>query len=108
MEFKNIFVDDLALKTLIVHHLGEKPKSKPGGTNSFQFHFTFSWENGENHILFNVVPPEVGIEALNTDRAMIAGADFDSWTYRTGFDIVLPFLGYVRDEAMKSLKKKRK
>lgn len=68
----------------------------------------FSWENGENHILFNMVPPESGIETLNTDRAIIAGADFDTWTYRSGFDIVLPFLGYVRDEHLMSLRKRRK
>lgn len=28
---------------------------------------------------------------LNTARALIAGAGFDSWTYRTSFDISLPF-----------------
>lgn len=54
------------------------------------------------------MPPENGVESLNTDRAIIAGADFDSWTYRTGFDVALPFLGYIRDEKMKSLSKHRK
>lgn len=62
----------------------------------------FSWENGENHLLFNMVPRANGITELKTDRAMIAGADFDSWTYRTGFDFVIPLLGYVRDPATKS------
>lgn len=69
----------------------------------------FSWENGENHILFNIVPPENGgIESFNTDRAIIAGASFDSWTYRTGFDVALPFLGYQRDESVKGLNQRRK
>lgn len=76
--------------------------------NAIHLFSFFSWENGENHVLFNIVPPEAGIENLNTDRAMIAGADFDSWTYRTGFDIVLPFMGYSRDETIKISKKKRK
>lgn len=53
-----------------------------------------SWENGENHLLFNIVPNEKTIVDLNSDRAMIAGADFDSWTYRTGFDFAIPFLGF--------------
>lgn len=73
-----------------------------------KFSFFFSWENGENHLLFNVVPTENGIESLNTDRAIVAGANFDSWTYRTGFDVALPFLGYFRDEKMISLSKNRK
>lgn len=76
--------------------------------NNSKFSLEFSWDNGENHILFNVVPPDTGIETINTDRAIIAGADFNSWTYRTGFDVVLPFLGYIRDENMKSLSKIRK
>lgn len=53
-----------------------------------------SWENGENHLLFNIVPNQKTIIDLNSDRAMIAGADFDSWTYRTGFDFAIPFLGF--------------
>lgn len=73
-----------------------------------QFDLISSWENGENHILFNVVPPEAGIHTLNTDRAIVAGADFDSWSYRTGFDVVLPFLGYTADPQMKELSKNRK
>lgn len=56
----------------------------------------YSWENGENHLLFNVLPKPDGIAALNTDRALIAGADFDTWTYRTGFDLAIPFLGFDR------------
>lgn len=70
----------------------------------------FSWDNGENHILFNIVPPDNngGIESLNTDRAIIAGASFDSWSYRTGFDVALPFLGYQRDENLMKFSHRRK
>lgn len=73
-----------------------------------QFNYIFSWENGENHLLFNIVPPENGIESFNTDRAIIAGSNFDSWTYRTGFDVAIPFMGYLRDAKMDSLSKVRK
>lgn len=55
----------------------------------------FSWENGENHLLFNMVPgvsPDFNtILDVNTDRALIAGAGFDTWTYRSGFDLSIPF-----------------
>ncbi|KAG4078176.1 hypothetical protein HA402_002228 [Bradysia odoriphaga] len=53
------------------------------------------WDNGENHLLFNMVPgtsPEYStIMDVNTDRALIAGAGFDTWTYRSGFDLSIPF-----------------
>lgn len=44
--------------------------------------------------MFNVVPKAGGITELNTDRAIIAGADFDTWTYRSGFDLPIPYLGF--------------
>lgn len=69
-------------------------------SNSVQFSF-HSWENGENHLLFNIVPPENSdISELNTDRAIIAGADFDVWSFRTGFDYPIPFLGFKRDNSI--------
>ncbi|XP_077293542.1 exostosin glycosyltransferase sotv [Arctopsyche grandis] len=53
------------------------------------------WENGENHIIFNMVPgtnPDYNtVIDLHTGRALIAGAGFNSWTYRTSFDVSLPF-----------------
>lgn len=77
--------------------------------NSKKLLFFSSWDNGENHILFNIIPPvNGGIESFNTDRAIIAGANFDSWTYRTGFDVALPFLGYQRDESLKGFSQHRK
>lgn len=55
-----------------------------------------------------MVPTENSIADLNTDRAIIAGADFDSWNYRTGFDLAMPFLGYVRDDTSKKFNKNRR
>ncbi|XP_055684068.1 exostosin-2 [Lutzomyia longipalpis] len=53
------------------------------------------WEGGENHILFNMIPgssPDYNtVLDVNTDRALIAGAGFDTWTYRSGFDLSIPF-----------------
>lgn len=52
------------------------------------------WENGENHLLFNMLSGEYPkynrVIDVNTDKALIAGAGFDTWTYRVGFDISLP------------------
>ncbi|KAL5286105.1 EXT2 family protein [Megaselia abdita] len=52
------------------------------------------WENGENHLIFNLLSgqsPEFNrVLEVNTDKALIAGGGFDSWTYREGFDISLP------------------
>lgn len=49
-----------------------------------------------------MVPRVDGIAELKSDRAIIAGAYFDGWSYRTGFDFILPLLGYVQDSAIKS------
>lgn len=52
------------------------------------------WGNGENHLIFNMLPgqsPQFNrVLDSNTDKALIAGGGFDSWTYREGFDISLP------------------
>ncbi|XP_065224418.1 exostosin-2 [Planococcus citri] len=49
------------------------------------------WNNGENHIIFNMLPDKhSSVVELGTGKAMIAGAGFDSWTYRSKFDISLP------------------
>lgn len=48
-----------------------------------------------------MVPRVDGITELRSDRAIIAGAYFDGWSYRTGFDFILPLLGYVQDSAIK-------
>ncbi|CAD7012938.1 unnamed protein product [Ceratitis capitata] len=47
------------------------------------------WDNGENHIIFNMIPRTDGY-VLKTDRAIILGGGFDTWAYRNGFDLSLP------------------
>lgn len=52
------------------------------------------WGNGENHLIMNMLPgqnPDYNrVLDVNTDKAIIAGGGFDSWTYREGFDVSLP------------------
>ncbi|XP_075166308.1 exostosin glycosyltransferase sotv [Haematobia irritans] len=52
------------------------------------------WDDGRNHILFNMLPgayPTFNtVIDVNSDHAMIAGAGYDSWSYRHGFDISIP------------------
>uniref|UniRef100_A0A182N0E2 Exostosin-2 n=1 Tax=Anopheles dirus TaxID=7168 RepID=A0A182N0E2_9DIPT len=54
----------------------------------------YRWENGENHLIFNFIPgakPDYStVLDVNTDRAIIVGAGFDSWTFRTDFDVSVP------------------
>lgn len=38
-----------------------------------------------------IAPDYNTIIDVNTDRALIAGAGFDTWTYRSGFDLSIPF-----------------
>lgn len=51
----------------------------------------FSWNGGENHLIFNMVPgtaPDYKtVVELSIGKAMVAGVGFDSWTYRSFFDI---------------------
>lgn len=62
---------------------------------------TFSWNNGENHLIFNLFPPKnAAVIDLATGNAMIAGAGFDSWTYRSSFDISLPPYSPIRNTAV--------
>ncbi|XP_012254638.2 exostosin-2 [Athalia rosae] len=52
------------------------------------------WKDGENHLIFNMVPGSVPdyntLIDVPVGKAMIAGAGFSSLTYREGFDISLP------------------
>lgn len=51
----------------------------------------FSWNDGQNHLIFNMVPgtaPDFKtVVDLSIGKSMVAGAGFDSWTYRSSFDI---------------------
>lgn len=57
------------------------------------------WNSGENHIIFNMIPgsaPEYNtVVDLALGNAIVAGAGFDSWSYRVGFDISLPVFSPV-------------
>lgn len=54
----------------------------------------FSWNDGENHLFFNMIsgmaPDFSTVVELNTGDAMIAGAGFNTYSYRVGFDISIP------------------
>ncbi|KRT81092.1 hypothetical protein AMK59_5573 [Oryctes borbonicus] len=49
------------------------------------------WSDGINHLFFNMLagmaPDFSPIIELNTANAIVAGADFDTYTFRIGFDI---------------------
>lgn len=58
---------------------------------SFILSLCFSWNNGENHLILNFLTGKhASVINLNTGNAIIAGAGFDSWTFRPNFDISLP------------------
>lgn len=42
-------------------------------------------------MLPGVAPTYNTIIDVNTDRALIVGSGFDTWTYRSGFDLSIPF-----------------
>ncbi|KAJ9582478.1 hypothetical protein L9F63_003171, partial [Diploptera punctata] len=52
------------------------------------------WKDGENHLIFNMIPGAVPdyntVVELALGHAIVAGAGFSSWTYRLGFDVSLP------------------
>ncbi|XP_043269828.1 exostosin-2 [Venturia canescens] len=69
--------------------------------NSLEF-----WNNGENHLIFNMIPGSVPeyhtvIEA-SLGKAMIAGAGSSSLTHRTGFDISIPVYSSLMMDSRKS------
>ncbi|KAG6440777.1 exostosin-2 [Manduca sexta] len=59
------------------------------------------WNNGENHLIFNMVPgtaPNYNtVIDLNTSKAIIAGAGFNTWTFRYGFDVSIPVYSRVAE-----------
>lgn len=52
------------------------------------------WNEGKNHLIFNYVPgaaPNFNrVLDVPVDKSIIAAAEFDSWTYRQGFDVSIP------------------
>lgn len=54
-----------------------------------------SWsDGGKNHLLFNMLPggaPEYNSTLdVATDKAILAGGGFATWSYRTGYDVSIP------------------
>ena len=55
----------------------------------------FSWRGeGKNHLLFNMLPgttPEYNSTLdVATDKAILAGGGFATWSYRTEYDVSIP------------------
>ncbi|XP_076297502.1 exostosin glycosyltransferase sotv isoform X2 [Lasioglossum baleicum] len=75
-------IDTLNQNRLKLHEVSKALKALP------------FWNNGENHLIFNMVPGSVPdyntIIDVPIGKAMIAGAGMSSLSYRPGFDISLP------------------
>ncbi|KAI4457900.1 exostosin heparan sulfate glycosyltransferase -related [Holotrichia oblita] len=70
------------------------------------------WSNGTNHLFFNMLAgmaPEFSpVIELNTANAIIAGADFDTYTFRIGFDVSIPIYSpFAKLAEVKSLEGER-
>ena len=54
----------------------------------------FRWNDGTNHLLFNMLPgttPEYTATLdVNVGKALVAGGGFSTWTYRRTFDVSIP------------------
>ncbi|XP_064489627.1 exostosin-2-like isoform X2 [Ornithodoros turicata] len=70
------------------------------------------WNNGTNHILFNMLPgtaPDyVEMLGVNTGRAMVMGGGFSTWTYRRGYDISIPVFNPARYSMKRPLPKRKR
>ncbi len=72
-------------------------------------------QKGTNHLIFNMISgsfPDYDTRLdVNVGNAIIAGAGFDSWTYRPTFDVPIPFYSTFSDQKFDEnsvLAKKRK
>lgn len=72
------------------------------------------WEDGQNHILFNMLPGSApdynSVLEVNMGQAILAGASLSEWTYRRGLDISIPLYSHFSREGKRkiSVKKARK
>jgi glucuronyl/N-acetylglucosaminyl transferase EXT2 len=59
-------------------------------------------QKGTNHLIFNMISgsfPDYNTRLdVNVGNAIIAGAGFDSWTYRPTFDVPIPFFSIFSDK----------
>lgn len=66
--------------------------------------FCDSWNNGENHLLFNILPGTVlhfsTVLDVPRGKALVAGGGFSSLTYRRGYDISIPVFNPLVSESM--------
>ncbi|XP_076235324.1 exostosin glycosyltransferase sotv [Calliopsis andreniformis] len=69
------------------------------------------WNNGENHLIFNMIPGRVPdyntIIDIPIGKAMIAGAGMSTLTYRLGFDISLPVYSPLANSLKQNLNSTR-
>lgn len=65
------------------------------------------WNNGTNHLIFNMLPgtsPSYATHLeVNTGQALVAGGGFDSWTFRRSHDVSIPVFNPARHEVDPSL-----
>lgn len=68
------------------------------------------WNNGTNHLLFNMLPgtsPSYATSLeVNTAQALVAGGGFDSWTFRRSHDVSIPVFNPARYHLDPSLAKR--
>lgn len=61
-----------------------------------------SWENGRNHLLFNMLPggaPDYNSTLdVATDKAILAGGGFATWSYRMGYDVSIPVFNALTNQ----------
>ncbi|XP_070534965.1 exostosin-2-like [Ptychodera flava] len=57
------------------------------------------WNDGTNHLLFNMLPGSVPdyntVLDVHRGKAIVAGGGFSSWTYRPGYDISIPVFNHL-------------
>ncbi|KAL1506409.1 hypothetical protein ABEB36_005779 [Hypothenemus hampei] len=53
------------------------------------------WSNGENHLIFNMISGKSPILSTQLGKALVAGADFDTYTIRKKYDISIPVFSPV-------------
>lgn len=62
----------------------------------------FSWGDGKNHLLFNMLPgsaPDYNSTLdVATDKAILAGGGFATWSYRTGYDVSIPVFNALTNQ----------
>lgn len=60
------------------------------------------WNSGMNHLLFFMLPGSVPdynpVLEIESDKAILAGAGFSSWTYRRTFDISIPVFSLMNQQ----------